>query len=166
MPTQPLALLDEVPAAHRTSVPFKTSKRTTTSTARDEFICCCLFLIDANLGDGSPFHREYGYCAHGVGPETAYAPEGWEERLVPVEVLARRTRKVRGESRSRLGLRARRSPPGSSAATSSSGARSCCRSKRSCSSWSARRVPASLAQCGGKSRDTVRDTKLSETQLT
>jgi Nucleotidyltransferase of unknown function (DUF6036) len=46
-------------------------------------------VIDANLGDGSPFHREYGYYAYGVGPETAYAPEGWEERLVAVEVPAR-----------------------------------------------------------------------------
>lgn len=45
-------------------------------------------VIDANLGDGSPFHREYGYYAHGVGPETAFAPEGWEQRLLPVEVPA------------------------------------------------------------------------------
>jgi hypothetical protein len=46
-------------------------------------------VIDANLGDGSSFHREYGYYAHGVGPETAYAPKGWEDRLVPVEVPVR-----------------------------------------------------------------------------
>jgi hypothetical protein len=52
-------------------------------------------LIDANLGDGSPFHREYGYYAHGVGPETAYAPSGWEERLVRVEVPARPTSRRR-----------------------------------------------------------------------
>ena len=27
--------------------------------------------IDGALGDGSQFHRSYGYYAHGVGPETA-----------------------------------------------------------------------------------------------
>lgn len=39
-------------------------------------------LIDGALGDGSQFHLVYGYYAHGVGPETAKAPRGWEERLV------------------------------------------------------------------------------------
>lgn len=38
--------------------------------------------IDGALGDGSPFHRTYGYYAHGVGPETIVAPAGWEQRLV------------------------------------------------------------------------------------
>ena len=28
-------------------------------------------MIDGALGDGSPFHRAFGYYAHGVGPETA-----------------------------------------------------------------------------------------------
>ena len=42
--------------------------------------------IDGALGDGSPFHESFGYYAHGVGPETAKAPAGWEERLVPVRV--------------------------------------------------------------------------------
>lgn len=46
-------------------------------------------MIDGALGDGSPFHRSFGYYAHGVGPETAKAPEGWRERLVRVEVPAR-----------------------------------------------------------------------------
>ena len=45
--------------------------------------------IDGSLGDGSWFHRTYGYYAHGVGPETAKAPAGWEERLIAVEVAAR-----------------------------------------------------------------------------
>ncbi len=45
--------------------------------------------IDGSLGDGSPFHGAYGYYAHGVGPETAVAPAGWEERLVRVEVPPR-----------------------------------------------------------------------------
>lgn len=45
--------------------------------------------IDGALGDGSQFHETYGYYAHGVGPETAIAPEGWEERRVVVEVVGR-----------------------------------------------------------------------------
>ena len=38
-------------------------------------------LIDGNLGDGSQFHAAFGYYAHGVGPETAKAPRGWQERV-------------------------------------------------------------------------------------
>jgi len=38
--------------------------------------------IDGALGDGSQFHLAYGYYAHGVGPETAKAPRGWQERLI------------------------------------------------------------------------------------
>lgn len=45
--------------------------------------------LDGALGDGSQFHRAYGFYAHGVGPETAKAPSGWEERLIPLEVPAR-----------------------------------------------------------------------------
>jgi hypothetical protein len=45
--------------------------------------------IDGALGDGSQFHRTFGYYAHGVGPETAKAPDGWEERLVSVAVAPR-----------------------------------------------------------------------------
>ncbi len=41
-------------------------------------------LIDGAVGEGSPFHETFGYYAHGVGPETAIAPAGWEDRLVPV----------------------------------------------------------------------------------
>jgi hypothetical protein len=46
-------------------------------------------LIDGSLGDGSFFHSTYGYYAHGVGPETAVAPAGWEERLLRVEIPPR-----------------------------------------------------------------------------
>jgi hypothetical protein len=46
-------------------------------------------LIDGALGDGSPFHRSFGYYGHGVGPETAKAPAGWRDRLVRVEVPPR-----------------------------------------------------------------------------
>jgi hypothetical protein len=45
--------------------------------------------IDGTLGDGSQFHSTFGYFAHGVGPETAMAPAGWQERLVPVAVPQR-----------------------------------------------------------------------------
>jgi hypothetical protein len=41
--------------------------------------------IDGAIGDGSPFHDTYGYYAHGVGPETRIAPEGWESRMVRIE---------------------------------------------------------------------------------
>lgn len=42
--------------------------------------------IDGAMGDGSQFHETFGYYAHGVGPETAKAPAGWQDRLVPVRV--------------------------------------------------------------------------------
>lgn len=44
--------------------------------------------IDGAIGDGSRFHETYAYYAHGVGPETAIAPAGWEDRLVRLEVPA------------------------------------------------------------------------------
>jgi hypothetical protein len=49
--------------------------------------------LDGALGDGSQFQRTYGYYAHGVGPETAKAPAGWEDRLVRVPVPPRLTSK-------------------------------------------------------------------------
>lgn len=42
-------------------------------------------VIDGAIGEGSPFHATFGYYAHGVGPETAKAPAGWEQRLVVVD---------------------------------------------------------------------------------
>jgi hypothetical protein len=41
--------------------------------------------IDAAIGDGSAFHEVYGYYAHGVGPETAIVPGGWEQRLIRLD---------------------------------------------------------------------------------
>jgi hypothetical protein len=41
-------------------------------------------LIDGSIGEGSPFHRTFGYYAHGVGQETAALPVGWRDRLVLV----------------------------------------------------------------------------------
>lgn len=39
-------------------------------------------LIDGSIGEMSPFHEQFGYYAHGVGPETAILPAGWQNRLV------------------------------------------------------------------------------------
>lgn len=41
--------------------------------------------IDGSLGDGSYFDSSFGYYAHTVGPETAKAPAGWADRLIPVQ---------------------------------------------------------------------------------
>jgi Nucleotidyltransferase of unknown function (DUF6036) len=41
-------------------------------------------LLDGTIGELSPFHQTFGYYAHGVGPETAVLPSGWEHRLVPL----------------------------------------------------------------------------------
>jgi hypothetical protein len=51
--------------------------------------------IEGALGDGSHFQQTFGYYAHAVGPETAKAPLGWEERLVVVEVPPRPASNVR-----------------------------------------------------------------------
>lgn len=40
--------------------------------------------IDGSLGDGSYFDSSFGYYAHAVGPETAKAPTGWQQRLIPI----------------------------------------------------------------------------------
>jgi hypothetical protein len=41
-------------------------------------------LIDGSIGEASPFHRTFGYYAHGVGEETATLPSGWKDRLIPL----------------------------------------------------------------------------------
>jgi hypothetical protein len=38
--------------------------------------------IDFAIGELSSFHETFGYYAHGVSPETAILPAGWEERLI------------------------------------------------------------------------------------
>lgn len=42
-------------------------------------------LIDGAIGEGSLFHETFGYYAHGVGSDTAVLPEGYQERLIPVQ---------------------------------------------------------------------------------
>lgn len=41
-------------------------------------------LIDGSIGELSPFHEQFGYYAHGVGPETARLPANWQQRLISV----------------------------------------------------------------------------------
>jgi hypothetical protein len=52
-------------------------------------------VIEGALGDGSHFQQTFGYYAHAVGPETAKAPLGWEDRLVVVEIPPRPASEVR-----------------------------------------------------------------------
>ena len=51
-------------------------------------------LIDGSIGEGSPFHRTFGYYAQGVGESTATLPTGWGGRLI--EVRGPRTRGATG----------------------------------------------------------------------
>jgi hypothetical protein len=51
-------------------------------------------LIDASIGEASPFQRAFGYYAHGVDEATAVLPEGWDQRLILV--TGENTRFVRG----------------------------------------------------------------------
>lgn len=41
-------------------------------------------LVDGSIGEGSPFHRTFGYYAQGVNEGTAILPSGWKARLVRV----------------------------------------------------------------------------------
>lgn len=42
-------------------------------------------VIDGAIGELSPFHEAFRYYAHGVGPDTAILPAGWEARLVRIQ---------------------------------------------------------------------------------
>jgi hypothetical protein len=41
--------------------------------------------IDGAIGEGSQFHRSFGYYAQGVGPETAALPKDWMQRVHRVQ---------------------------------------------------------------------------------
>lgn len=43
-----------------------------------------VILVDGTIGERSMFHQTFGYYGHGVSPELATFPDGWEERLVPL----------------------------------------------------------------------------------
>ena len=45
--------------------------------------------VDGAIGDQSIFEATFGYYGHGVGPETASPPSGWQTRLVRVEIQSR-----------------------------------------------------------------------------
>jgi len=51
-------------------------------------------LIDATIGEGSPFQNLFGYNALGVAETTAVLPEGWRDRLVLIS--GENTRFIRG----------------------------------------------------------------------
>jgi len=51
-------------------------------------------LMDATIGEGSPFQREFGYYARAVDETTTVLPDGWRGR--PVLVTGENTRFVRG----------------------------------------------------------------------
>lgn len=51
---------------------------------RDDASATLATLIDAHLGEWSPFHQTHGFYIQGVGRETAVLPSGWETRLVRV----------------------------------------------------------------------------------
>lgn len=41
-------------------------------------------LIDGSIGEESPFHKTFGYYAHGVTIGVAVLPDGWRDRVVEV----------------------------------------------------------------------------------
>lgn len=41
-------------------------------------------VIDANLGELSPFHEAFGFYVHGLSIDAAVLPMGWEKRAVAV----------------------------------------------------------------------------------
>lgn len=45
-------------------------------------------LVEGSIGELSPFHRTFGYYAHGVGADTATLPKGWQDRLVKLNTPA------------------------------------------------------------------------------
>lgn len=42
-------------------------------------------LLTWSLGELSPFHDTFGYYGDGVSPTTATLPDGWQDRLVPID---------------------------------------------------------------------------------
>jgi len=42
-------------------------------------------LLTGSIGELSPFHETFGYYGDGVSMQTACLPEGWQQRLVPID---------------------------------------------------------------------------------
>ncbi len=51
-------------------------------------------LIDGSIGELSPFHEQFGYYAHGIGPNTASLAKNWRDRAA--EICNENTRFVKG----------------------------------------------------------------------
>ena len=51
-------------------------------------------LIDGSIGELSPFHEQFGYYAHGIGPKTARLAKNWKDRAI--EICNENTRFVKG----------------------------------------------------------------------
>ena len=41
--------------------------------------------IEGSIGELSPFHETFGYYAEGVSEEVALLPQGWKDRLIPIQ---------------------------------------------------------------------------------
>lgn len=61
--------------------------------------------VDGAIGEGSQFDASFGYYGQGVSISTAILPEGWRDRLVPLE--SPETRPGRGGVWSRMTLHCR-----------------------------------------------------------
>jgi hypothetical protein len=48
-----------------------------------------VFDLASDLGQGSPFEAEHGYYLDPISPEVATLPDGWESRLVRIELEPR-----------------------------------------------------------------------------
>lgn len=48
---------------------------------------CLADVIEGSIGELSAFDGTFGVHAHGVGPETAVFPEGWEDRAARTDVF-------------------------------------------------------------------------------
>lgn len=42
-------------------------------------------LVTGSLGELSPFHNTFGYFGDGVSLNTATLPQGWQDRLIPID---------------------------------------------------------------------------------
>jgi len=42
-------------------------------------------LLTGTLGELSPFHNSFGYFGDGVSLRTATLPDGWQDRLIPID---------------------------------------------------------------------------------
>lgn len=72
------AILGQFPAAPN---PLNLSNDADLFTLRDP---ADALLIEGSIGEESPFHRTFGYHAHGIDRTTVVLPDGWQSRLVPV----------------------------------------------------------------------------------